>query len=70
MTIQCSNCGKWEGFRYSQKRVERLAKEGWGSFGGALYCPECTATWRERNDKPLAPNHNTVAVIEELRQRR
>jgi len=52
--IQCSNCGKRVTFKYSPANAKKRTDEGWNSFGDALYCPECSATWEERNgtDRP------------------
>lgn len=42
-------------------------KEGWNSFGSALYCPECVKTWDERNDgRKLAGERNTFFAIMRL----
>lgn len=71
MTIQCSHCGEWTGFRYSERKMESMAEKGWGSVGDALYCPKCTATWHERNEKPLWPKDHTIELlIKKRRQQR
>lgn len=65
VSIQCSRCGKIR--KISNAKVEYTVdaiKEGWGSFGSALYCPECTKTWSERNpDRPMPGEKNTFFVI-------
>lgn len=67
ITITCSNCGKHR--RISNKKVKyaiNAIKAGWGSYGRALYCPECSKTWDERNHgRPMAPEKNTFYVITE-----
>ena len=71
MEISCSNCGKSEKFRYSVSNVLRTVyNQGWGSYGSALYCPECSKTWNERNKGRLQPGpENTIKVIDDLHQR-
>lgn len=63
--IMCSCCGNHE--TVSNRKVSDsidLIKRGWGSCGSALYCPECTRTWKERNgDRPMADERNTFFVI-------
>lgn len=63
--IMCSCCGNHE--PVSNRKVSNsvdLIKRGWGSCGSALYCPECTRTWKERNgDRPMADERNTFFVI-------
>lgn len=63
--IMCSCCGRRE--RVSNKRVENAAKvikSGWGSCGSALYCPDCSRSWPERNgDRPMADERNTFFVL-------
>jgi hypothetical protein len=68
MRIQCSNCGASKEFRFNSGKVLEAINEGWGSYGSALYCPECTKTWYERNDKDLADKVNTMSVIYDLRR--
>ena len=65
VTIQCSNCGKCRRISTAkQKYIINVISQGWGSFGGALYCPECSATWEERNrDKPMANALHTYNLI-------
>lgn len=67
--ITCSRCGKHR--IISNKKVEYTAKaiqDGWNSFGSALYCPECSKTWEERNgeNRKLAGDRNTFFVIMNL----
>lgn len=66
--IMCSCCGNHE--TVSNRKVSNsvdLIKRGWGSCGSALYCPECTRTWKERNgDRPMADERNTFFVIMNL----
>lgn len=71
MRIMCSCCGAKEEFQYSVGNVLTIVVgHGWGSCGGALYCPECSATWDERNKgRPMADYKNTIARIDELHQR-
>ena len=63
--IMCSCCGNHE--TVSNRKVSNsidLIKRGWGSCGSALYCPECTRTWKERNSgRPMADERNTFFVI-------
>ena len=58
--IMCSCCGRRE-------RVENAVKvirSGWGSCGSALYCPDCSLSWPERNgDRPMADERNTFFVL-------
>ena len=65
INIMCSCCGNHE--TVSNRKVSNtvdLIKRGWGSCGSALYCPECTRTWKERNgDRPMADERNTFFVI-------
>lgn len=66
MTIYCSCCGRKLSFSYSAHNVLRaIYTLGWGSFGSALYCPECTRTWSERNvGRPMPGPKNTIRVID------
>ena len=63
--IQCSNCGKSR--RVSNKRMQytgNVIREGWGSCGSALYCPECSKSWDKRNPgRPMADKANTFLAI-------
>lgn len=71
MEIQCSRCGATMSFEYSAGHVIGAAHAGWNSYGSALYCPSCSATWYERNspDRPLSCIENTVNVIDGIRSR-
>lgn len=71
MEILCSNCGKSEKFRYSVSNVLRTVyNQGWGSYGSALYCPECSKTWNERSKgRPQPGPENTIKVIDDLHRR-
>lgn len=62
LNIMCSNCGNMESVPNNLGVIDKVA-ERWGSCGSALYCPECKATWRERNDKPMADKSNTFTLI-------
>ena len=65
MQIQCSNCGHIHNFKASKYAAERLVDFGWGSFGRALYCPDCSTSWAERNgDKQMADKKNTIQAIQ------
>lgn len=49
MIISCSCCGANYEFKYSAENVlNAVSILGWGSYGAALYCPECTSTWLEQ----------------------
>ena len=65
ITITCSCCGAHR--EISNEKMEytvKAIKDGWGSFGSALYCPKCTAAWDERNpDRPMPGEKNTFWVI-------
>lgn len=63
--IECSNCGRKRRFlKPDFSEIERAINEGWGSYGGVLYCPECSATWAERNgSKPMGSKRNTFKNI-------
>ena len=64
--IQCSCCGNSTSFSYTATNVMKQIKEGWNSFGSALYCPICSKTWNERNkDKELNGKWNTMRLIDE-----
>lgn len=71
MKISCSCCGAHYEFRYSASNVLRVVYNlGWGSYGAVLYCPECSATWGERNKgRPKPGPENTINVIDDLHQR-
>lgn len=65
ITIQCSNCGKRR--RVSTNNPDgliKLVRQGWNSCGSALYCLECSKTWKDRNgDRPMAGAQNTIHLI-------
>ena len=72
--IQCSCCGnhqklspEFDGFDVIVDETVKVIKRGWGSCGSALYCPECSKTWYERNgDRKMANDGNTFTVIMRL----
>ena len=63
--IQCSNCG----MRKDVTPIGEIAnaiQKGWRSFGSALYCPACSATWGKRNrEKVLGDEFDTLLTITE-----
>lgn len=64
--IQCSNCGNSSRFAYTATNVMKHIREGWNSFGSALYCPACSKTWHERNKElKMHGEWNTMQVIDE-----
>ena len=65
ITILCSNCGMRKTISNKSINATMTAiKEGWNSFGNALYCPACVCTWHERNgERKLAGERNTFIVI-------
>ena len=63
MTIQCSCCGSTEDLSYGAEEIDAVIEKGWNSFGRALYCPECSRTWYQRNAKDLSGKGNTRSVI-------
>lgn len=70
MIIQCSCCGRKHSFSYSAGNVLcAVYTHGWGSFGSALYCPECSNSWDDRNkNRPQPGPDNTIRVIDRLYQ--
>lgn len=67
MDIQCSRCGATMSLAYSVGNVIGATRAGWNSYGSALYCPACSATWDERNKgRPLAGPENTIDVIDDM----
>jgi hypothetical protein len=63
--ITCSNCGAHENIGPS--KITDAVLRGWGSYGSALYCPECTKTWDERNKgRPMASALHTTQRLYEL----
>lgn len=71
VSITCSCCGNRESVLYSAENVNKLVKNGWNSFGDALYCPDCVSTWEERNGtkKPLWGAEHTVSKIDAVYER-
>lgn len=71
MIISCSRCGSDHEFKYYTSNVlHAVYTLGWGSYGAALYCPKCSATWDERNKgRPMPEPENTINVIDELYKR-
>lgn len=69
--ISCSCCGADHEFKYSAANVlNAVYTMGWGSYGAVLYCPECTATWDQRNKgRPQPGPENTIGLIDDLYQR-
>ncbi len=73
MTINlcCSRCGANQNISYTTASVLKAVKDGWGSYGSALYCPACSATWGDRNhNRPMADEDNTFTAIDRLHTRR
>jgi len=65
--LQCSRCGNRR--RISDRvgtHATKAVNAGWRSFGTALYCPKCSDTWHERNDKPLNPKNYTLERIVQM----
>ena len=67
--ITCSNCGKRRRLNSVRMFGVETVNAKWGSCGSALYCPECTKTWYERNDKPMSDSINTINVLYNIAQR-
>ncbi len=67
VNVQCSNCGRNERIRFCAGNAVRLIENGWNSYGGAMYCPECASSWDKRNKaKTLAGAMNTLKCIDNL----
>lgn len=68
VNLQCSCCGNRRSVVYTAFNVARVIKEGWGSYGNAMYCPECTSAWEKRNgeNRPMPGKYNTLRIIDEL----
>lgn len=63
-TIQCSCCGNHEEVGRDHMFAEELVDKGWGSYGSALYCLNCTETRSDRNsDRKMADHDSTVLTI-------
>lgn len=60
--LTCSRCGQHQKSSDSDN-VLKIITDGWGSFGSALYCPECSKTWGERNSNPMSDSNNTLKII-------
>ena len=67
--IQCSNCGTQHQMKYAVGRIVQAISNGWDSYGNALYCPECSRTWYNRNKKPMGGKWNTMRIIDEIHDR-
>lgn len=72
--VQCSNCGAHTiiaGGRTTYRSILHLVDiDHWGSCGSALYCPKCTATWKERNgDRPMNDREGTIETMMEWMQK-
>lgn len=69
--ITCSCCGNSQTIGYTATDVNKTVKDGWNSFGDALYCPDCVKTWEERNgkNKPLWGKIHTIKKIDDLHDR-
>lgn len=62
--VQCSNCGSRQSFQYDFDFPKSVPAAGWGSFGRAIYCPECVKTWSDRNPgRPMASETNTITAV-------
>lgn len=67
--IQCSNCGQHQSFDYDFEFPKSALDAGWGSFGRAVYCPNCVKTWGDRNPgRPMSGKTNTITAILHLTQ--
>lgn len=65
--LLCSHCGNYTYIPYTAHDVIDAVKDGWSSYGAALYCPECSVTWAERNDgRTLQSSIHTIQLIDEL----
>lgn len=64
--ICCSCCGKHKRTIYSATNVLSAADQGWRSYSGCLYCPECSASWHERNKTKLNNIKRTVIDIDNV----
>lgn len=71
MKISCSNCGADNDFTYSAANVIHVVHAlEWGNYGAALYCPECTKAWDQRNKgRPQSGPENAICLIDGLYQR-
>ena len=71
MKISCSCCAANHEFKYSATNViHAVYTLGWGSYGAALYCPKCTATWDQRNKgRPQPGPESTISLLDDLYRR-
>ena len=70
LELTCSCCGNHVSLKArTVKETVDIIKSGWGSYGSALYCPECTRTWNDRNSKDMADEKNTFICIMNCIQR-
>lgn len=59
MRVTCSNCGATE--TVVPQDITAAIQQGWGSYGSAIYCPQCKATWAKRNPgRPMADKLDTA----------
>lgn len=63
MRIVCSNCGRSATLKPRGFNVSELLDKGWRCYSVNLYCPECSKTWNERNDKPLGSRDDSYALL-------
>lgn len=61
VTLQCSCCGDRRPVVYTAFNLASMIKNGWSSYGSALYCPKCTRTWKNRN----GTNRPMFEILEE-----
>ena len=66
MRLICSCCGRSDTIKPLGWNVSDLLDKGWRSYSSNPYCPECSKTWHERNDKPLGNRGDTYALLHEL----
>jgi hypothetical protein len=60
----CSNCGQKEETADDMDSVFATAVKGWRATPGAMYCPECVRTWKDRNGTEMPTNWvNTIRAI-------
>jgi len=61
--ITCSNCGVHRALDAHKDPADAI-RAGWNSCGDALYCPECSRTWSERNPgRAMSSLENTYFKI-------
>lgn len=62
--IQCSRCGKRRRISTkSEKFIANAVRQGWGNYGRALYCPECSNFWFVRNTQAMGSKTDTFRLI-------